>query len=67
MYELLHELTNDFKLRILGNAKKILEIPKIKTLTVAPQNCKKPDLEDFTEEKPILLISKICLQYFVQD
>ena len=52
MYELLHQFANNAKLWILGNFKKILEIHgiknkfpvghlKSKTLTVAPQNCKK--------------------------
>ena len=63
MYELLHELANNLKLKISGNFKKILEMsgiktsgswpPKFKTLTVPPQKCKNADLKHFTE-KPIL-------------
>ena len=49
MYELLHELANDLKLRILGNFKKIIEMDVIKIMAVAPQNRKKkPDLKHFS-------------------
>ena len=37
MYELLHELANDLKLRILGNFKKILEMAGIKDKCPADQ------------------------------
>ena len=77
MYELLHELANDLKLRILGNFKKILEMAGIKDKCPAGQLkskvwqlrhriAKKTDLKHFTY-KPILLISRIRPQYFVQD
>ena len=36
-----HEFANVLKLRILGNFKKILEVPGIKTLTVVSKNRKK--------------------------
>ena len=35
-------------------------------MTVVPQNCKKTDLK-ISQKNPILLISRICLQCFVQD
>ena len=37
MYELLHELANDLKLRILGNFKKIIEMDVIKEKCPAGQ------------------------------
>ena len=78
MYKLLNELANDLKIRTLGNFKKILEMSGIKDKSPSGHLKSKlwqlhhkiakktPDLKHFTE-KPILLISRICLQYFFQD
>ena len=78
MYELLHELANDLKLRILGNFKKILEMAGIKDKCPAGQLKskvwqlrhrieKKTVIKNkYFTQKPILLISRIRPQCFVQ-
>ena len=83
MYQLLHELANVLKLWILGNFKEILEISGIKyrcpagyliskfwqlrqKIAKKKKKRRKTDLKYFTY-KPNLLVSRICLQYFVQD
>ena len=64
MYELLHELANDLKLRILGNFKKILEMAGIKDKCPAGQlKSNVWQLRHRIAKKQILNISHINLFY----